>query len=102
VILDGAKQDKHRPGTRNYRKGKSVLTHPDPQVLLDRCAGTGQPVNNIPAGQAGYRERVEFGQTIGEYVDTAGNSTPTTRGIIHYDGPGRAHIVPSAPGLFKS
>jgi filamentous hemagglutinin len=102
VILDDAKQDKHRPGTRNYQKGRSVLTHPDPQSLLDRHAGTGQPVNNIPVGHAGYRERVEFGQTIGDYVDIGGNSTPTTRGIIHYDGAGRAHIVPSAPGIVQT
>jgi filamentous hemagglutinin len=99
VIIDDDKQDKHRPGTRNYRKGKSVLTHPDPQALLDNHAGTGQPVNNIAVGQAGSRERVEFGRTIGDYVDMAGNSTPTSRGIIHYDGGGRAHIVPSAPGI---
>lgn len=64
--------------------------------LLNRHAGTGQRVSGT-RGQAGYRERVDFGETIGEYVDSVtGARTPTTNGIIHYSKNG-AHIVPARP-----
>jgi hypothetical protein len=44
------------------------------------------------------KERVDFGKTIGQYYDTeTGTFTDTTKGIIHYDSKGQAHIVPARP-----
>lgn len=82
----------------NPADGRSSLDHPDPQRLLDRVAGTGEVVspNLPPRGTNGFRERVDFGEVIGTYVDSAGNRFPTTMGIIHYGKHG-AHIVPARP-----
>ncbi|MGO8529938.1 polymorphic toxin type 50 domain-containing protein [Rhizobium ruizarguesonis] len=70
----------------------------DPQGLVDAHAGTGQQVGNIPAGQPGSKERVDFGnKVIGKYVNpVTGEKIPTTTGIIHYGSKG-VHIVPSKP-----
>jgi RHS repeat-associated protein len=92
-IIPG-RQGKHVPGDPNFIPGRSELTHPDPQSLLDRAAGNGQPVAGVP-GQAGYRERFDFQEVIGNFVEN-GVSTPTTVGIIHYAEDG-AHIVPARP-----
>jgi hypothetical protein len=91
VTLEAAKQGKHVTGHPNYIPGRSPLTHPDPQGLLDRFAGTGQPVGTIPKGEPGFKERVDFREVIGEY-----DGAPTTKGIIHYSKDG-AHIVPAKP-----
>lgn len=88
------KQGKHIPGHNNYQKGKSVLTG-DPQKLAQK-AGTGQPVNSVPRGQAGFKERVDFGETIGDFVQN-GVATPTTKGILTYAKDGRIHIIPARP-----
>jgi len=96
-ILDAAKtihlgrQGKHVPGHNNYIPGRSPLTHRDPQGLLDRFGGKGQAIGRTPIGQPGAKERVDFGEVIGEI-----NGQPTTRGIIHYSKDG-AHIVPANP-----
>jgi hypothetical protein len=89
-------QGKHIPGYPNYTTGRSVL-RADPAKLAKR-AGTGTPVNNVPRGQPGFRERVDFGEVIGDFVKdgVATVATPTTKGIIHYGKEG-IHIVPSAP-----
>jgi hypothetical protein len=89
--VHAGQQGKHIPGHRNYIPGRSPFTHPDPQGLLDRFAGTGQAANKIPRGQPGFRERVDFREVIGKV-----NGQPTTKGIIHY-GKGGAHIVPANP-----
>jgi hypothetical protein len=95
--VDTGKQGKHQPDHNNFIPGRSELTHPDPQQLVDDHVGTGQPANNVPAGQPGYRERVDFGSIIGNYVDpVTGEKTPTTNGIIHYSKDG-VHIVPGRP-----
>jgi len=95
--LDQGKQGKHVPGHNNFQPGKSELTHPDPQRLLNERAGTGQQLGNKPVGQPGSKERVDFDTTIGNYVDPAtGQATPTTVGIVHYASDG-AHIVPARP-----
>jgi len=44
------------------------------------------------------REHFDAGEPIGIHVDLSGKRTPTTRGTIHYDGSGGAHIVP-APAI---
>src|ERR1700754_3931629 len=59
--------------------------------------GTGQPANSVTPGMAGYKERVDFGTIIGNWVDpSTGQKMPTTNGIIHYSKDG-VHIVPSRP-----
>jgi RHS repeat-associated protein len=91
------KQGKHIPGHNNYLQGRSKLTYNNPQNLVDRFAGKGQQVGNIPSGMPGFKERVDFGEVIGIYVDkTTGESIPTTVGIIHYSKDG-VHIVPARP-----
>jgi len=91
VLLEAGKQGKHIPGHNNFIPGRSPLTHNSPQSLLDNFAGKGQPVGNVPRGSPGFKERVDFGQVIGEI-----NGQPTTKGIIHYSKDG-AHIVPANP-----
>ena len=93
-LINQGQQDKHIPGTNNYIAGKSTLTI-DPSELA-RYTGTGTMVNGTVPGVAGSRERVDFGRTIGTYVDQAGNSFPTSKGIIHYSNNG-IHIVPARP-----
>jgi hypothetical protein len=78
------RQGKHLLNHDNYTPGNSVMTHPDPQKLVDDFAGTGQPVNRIIPGTPGYKERVDFGEPIGYYRHYRGNALPTTKGIIHY------------------
>jgi filamentous hemagglutinin len=95
--INEGQQGKHIPGHNNYISGRSELTHPDPQGLLNLGAGTGEQFGNVPAGEPGSKERVDFGETIGNYVDpSTGEKTPTTIGIIHYGSNG-AHIVPARP-----
>jgi filamentous hemagglutinin len=84
----------------NYEANKcrSILTHSDPEKLLSEHAGKGIPKNDILPGAAGYVERVDFGETIGYYVDEKNPAVkiPTTKGTIKYSKDG-AHIVPSNP-----
>jgi hypothetical protein len=87
-------QAKHFPGHNSYTPGRSTLTN-DPAKLVEK-AGTGQQVGQLPVGTAGSKERVDFGETIGTYIDQAGNASPTTNGIIHYSNDG-VHIVPARP-----
>ena len=88
--IHNGKQGKHIPGHHNFQSGKSELTHPHPQDLLDKGAGTGI--------KHGSKEVVDFGETIGFHVDKESNTRfPTTRGTIHYDSKGIAHIVPARP-----
>ena len=87
-------QGKHQPGHNNYQPGRSVLTG-DPSAL-GRSAGTGQQVGNTQVGMAGSKERIDFGESIGTYVDPSGHASDTTNGIIHYGSNG-IHIVPSRP-----
>lgn len=88
------KQGKHQIGHNNYTEGRSVLAA-DP-VELGRHAGTGQQVGNVAVGLPGSKERVNYGREIGTFIDSDGNSFPTSNGIIHYAKDG-VHIVPSRP-----
>lgn len=83
------KQGKHIPGHNNFQPGKSELTYPEPQRLLERFIGKGVRYSN--------KEVVDFGEEIGTYVGPDGVRVPTTRGTIHFDSKGGAHIVPAAP-----
>ena len=86
-----AKQGKHIPGHKNFIPGRSPLTHPDPQKLVNQFAGKGQPVGTVSRGRPGFKERIDFGEIIGEI-----NGQPTSNGIIHYSKDG-VHIVPANP-----
>lgn len=60
------------------------------QKLLDEKAGTGEFI-------AANKERVDFGQSLGQYVDpVAKTKAMTTVGIIHYTAEG-VYIVPARP-----
>lgn len=87
--VHSGKQGKHIAGHNNYQKGKSILTG-NAQNLLNKYAGRGTMINS-------NKERVNFGQVIGKWVDpNTGKAYKTTKGIIHYSKNG-AHIVPSRP-----
>lgn len=92
-LHEGA-QGKHIPQHNNYdpSKERSIFhgSMKDAQRLIDKFAGTGQPTGH-------QRERVDFGEIIGTYINSdTGKRFPTTQGIIHYGKHG-AHIVPSKP-----
>ncbi|WP_172741653.1 polymorphic toxin type 50 domain-containing protein [Citrobacter youngae] len=99
--INKGQQNKHLPGTNEYKiaseagLNKSVLTLA-PDSLLPKL-GTGQQVGNTPVGVPGSKERINYGQNIGNYIDPqTGVSTPTTNGIVHY-GKNGVHIVPARP-----
>ena len=90
--LNEGKQGKHIPGHNNYQEGKSELTISmfEASKLVDKYSGKGTPVGD-------NKERVDFGQIIGNYKDpNTHNRVPTTIGIIHYSKSG-THIVPARP-----
>lgn len=96
------KQNKHIPGKQNFEVDRGIVTI-DPsklEPLLKQHAGSGQKIIG-EFGVQGYKERVEFGQVIGEYALKAeGQPTkyfPTTKGIITYGKDGKAHIYPANP-----
>ena len=91
-------QNKHIPGTNEYKNAlnngqtKSIMYGDvnDIQNLLNDKAGTGDFIG-------ANKERVNFGQVIGQYVDPdTGVGVETTIAIIHYGKKG-AHIVPARP-----
>jgi hypothetical protein len=88
-------QGKHVPGHRNYLPGRSRLSA-DPKELLGHV-GQGDQVGSIPRGQPGFRERIDFGRPIGEYVGPDGSATKTSVGIVHHRADGSVHIVPARP-----
>ena len=96
LYIKKGQQDKHIPGTNNYKqelaKGvhKSILTA-DPERLLREFAGKGERISPT-------KERINFGEIIGRYYDPKTQQYyDTTWGIIHYDNNGGAHIVPAYP-----
>lgn len=95
--IDWGKQGKHIPGDNNFQPGKSTITNPKLQQLVDRFAGKGQQVGNTPRGQPGFKERIDFGEIIGEFVDNVtGQVIKTTKGIITYAKNG-VHVIPARP-----
>lgn len=87
-------QEKHFPGHNSYIPGRSILTS-DPRKLA-KSAGSGVQVGDMPVGTPGSKERINFGASIGTYIDGAGVATSTSNGIIHYSKDG-IHIVPARP-----
>ncbi len=98
IKLEIDKQNKHVVGAHNFKPGRGEFIHSDPQGLLSKFAGKGQPVNSKLPGTPDYRERVDFGEFIGYYINEKNPDIklPTTKGIIRYSKKG-AHIVPSHP-----
>ena len=88
--IETGKQNKHIEGTNEYntelangRTNKSLLTT-DPNSLTSQF-GTGKQVGNIPVGQPGSKEIIDFGKNIGYHVDKdTGVKTLTTEGTVHY------------------
>ncbi len=98
VKIQMDKQGKHILGHRNYEAGNSVFRHSEYESLLKEYAGKGTPVGSKIAQEAGFKEVVDFGEIIGECINNKTNIVvPTTRGTIHYDKKGGAHIVPAPP-----
>ncbi len=98
VKIEMDKQGKHIRGHKNYdvTRKKSVFTHQMPEELLKMHAGKGQKIVGS-YGEAGYKERIDFGEIIGMYVEeTTGMEFPTTLGMIVYSKKG-AHIIPLRP-----
>ncbi len=90
------RQGKHIVGHQNYIPGKSIFNGSikDASKLIDSFSGKGVPIGS-------GKERVDFGQVIGYYVDqSTGTKYPTTMGIIHSSKDGK-HIVPSKPKNFN-
>ncbi len=80
-VVNWGQQEKHFLGHHAYIPGRSQL-RADPRKLIQR-AGTGQPVNVVPRGQPGFRERIDFGEEIGTFVSRrTGEELSTTRGIL--------------------
>ena len=69
VKIHWDRQNKHVPGTHNYQpgKGKVTLSPEELETLLKENAGKGQRVIGS-FGEAGYKERIDFGKIIGEYA----------------------------------
>ena len=93
------KQDKHIKGSKNYdqqvanQKTPSILTE-DPEQMHREGAGRGKVVGT-------NKEVVDFGRVIGKFYNIrTGKFYDTTRGTIHYDQKGGAHIVPAKPNNF--
>lgn len=93
--VNWGQQSKQFPGHPNFIPGRSTLTA-NPEALIQR-AGTGAPVGSVPRGQAGFKERIDFGDSIGTYVSRDGTSSPTSIGILHYRADGSVHIIPGRP-----
>ncbi|QSX06736.1 hypothetical protein JYG23_04630 [Sedimentibacter sp. zth1] len=92
TTVHAGKQGKHILGHNNYTTGRSILngTLDDAQKLVDDFAGTGEWITS-------NKERVDFGRTIGQFVDQAtGEAIDTSIGIIHYSNKG-VHIIPARP-----
>ncbi len=96
--LDIEKQNRFIPGrnayemARTYGNLRSIVFRDanSLQKLLEEKAGTGEFIGS-------NKEKVDFGQTIGQFVDLDGRTKRETRiGIIHY-GPDGAYIVPARP-----
>ncbi len=86
------RQGKHILGHNNYKKGKSILDieTDSAQKLINKYSGKGHKVGL-------NREKVNFKQVIGKYVDPdTGKAYDTTVGTIHYSKSG-THIVPDKP-----
>lgn len=98
--LDVEKQNRHVPGRNAYEMAR---TNGNIRSIIFRDANALQKLLEEKAGTGTFigtnKEKVDFGQTIGQYVDVDGRTKRETRiGVIHY-GPDGAYIVPSRPNV---
>lgn len=102
IKIQWDRQNKHIPGAHNFKTGKGtiLIEKSELETLIKENAGKGQRVAG-PIFEPNFKERVDFGKIIGEYaLESKGKPTkyiPTTKGIIHYDKNGSAHVIPSDP-----
>lgn len=68
----------------------------NPQLLVNKYAGTGQAANKVPLGQPGSVERISTNQVIGTYFENGIPIGPTTNFTIRYAKDG-VHIIPARP-----
>lgn len=96
------RQNKHLPGKHNFDPERGIIKISEAKLeeLIKRHVGKGQRVSDAIPFTSGYKERVDFGEIIGEYaLKVEGQKTtfiPTTKALIHYAKDG-VHIVPSNP-----
>ena len=93
------KRGKHIIGHKNYnvKFKKSIFEHKNPQKLVDNYAGTGRKMGKRIPGTPGFKEIVDFEESIGYYINPkTGEKVSTTWGAIHYAKDG-THIVPELP-----
>lgn len=85
-------QTKHIKGSKNYNPNKSEFygSVEKAHQLIKDFKGKGEKINDS-------KERVDFGEVIGEYVSSDGERMPTTVGIIHTSKKKGSHIVPARP-----
>jgi hypothetical protein len=84
--------------TSNAKNSNSLMTHENPAELLRNGAGKGEWLTSGRPSLVGGKERFDFHQEMGIWKNIEGTAAfPTTRGIIHYDTKGGAHIVLSSP-----
>lgn len=106
VKIGKGAQEKHIPGTPNYKqevnngKMKSILygNVETAQELLEKYSGKGVFLPKRP-----NVERVLFDEDIGEFFDANGTKKyyKTSVGMIHYSKNKGAHIVPARPTNFE-
>lgn len=98
IKLDVERQNRHMPGRNAYEIARSngnvrsvIFRDTNSlQKLLEQKAGSGEFIGT-------NKEKVDFGQTIGQYVAVDNRTKLETRiGIIHYTSEG-AYIVPARP-----
>ncbi len=100
------KQNKHIPGSHNFKINSStiLISKEKLEKLCAQKAGTGEAVIG-KMGKAGYKERIDFGEYIGDYYYKINGivveKLPTTNGILRYDAKGYFHVVPSHPNTKK-
>lgn len=89
-------QNKHINGSANYDSTKSEFYGDLSKVqkLINQYKGKGEIIND-------NKERVDFGEVIGGYVNSRGEKVDTTIGIIHTSKIKGSHIVPARPKNYK-
>lgn len=93
-VLEG-KQGKHILGHNNYIEGRSYLTISSTEVqeLVNEYAGTGEILRDRN-NKWTNKELIDIGKNVGMSLSLNGESTPTSRVIIHYSKNG-THMVPT-------
>ncbi len=100
VRLNTEKQNKHMPGRNAYEMAR---TNGNLRSIIFRDANALQKMLEEKAGTGDFigtnKEKVDFGQVIGQYVDSDGRTKRETKiGVIHYSEEG-AYIVPARPNM---